>query len=94
MSAQAERAQLTRSEHVRAAHDRIADRAVQYQFVSRVPMLCECSDPSCRSIFLIGLDRYEELREDGYLTFPGHTVDGGEPTARDDGYWLQRPARR
>ena len=78
----------------RKANDRIADKAELLRFVSRVPMLCECSDPACQSIFLIELDRYQELRENGYLTSPGHTLDGCEQTAREDGYWVQRPTRR
>ena len=93
MSAQAERAQLTRPETVRGSNDRIAQRAAQLHFVSRVPMLCECSDPGCQTIVLIELDRYQELRKRGYLTAPEHAVDEAAPIAQEDGYWLHRPAR-
>ncbi len=94
MSAQAERAQLTRPEDVRGSNDRIAERAAQLHFVSRVPMLCECSNPHCQTIFLIELDRYQELRERGYLTSPAHPVENSAPIAREDGYWLHQPTRR
>jgi hypothetical protein len=94
MSAQMERAQLTRPEDVRDSNDRIAERAAQLRFVSRVPMLCECSDPGCRTIVLVELDRYQQLRERGYLTAPEHPVEDAAPVAREDGYWLHRPTRR
>lgn len=91
MSAQRERVHLSRSEEVRTSNDHIAERAVRLHFVSRVPMLCECSDPSCRSILLIGLERYDELRDAGFFTAPGHTVDDAAPELREDGYRLHRP---
>jgi hypothetical protein len=94
MSAQEERAQLTRPDDVRGSNDRIAERAAQLRFVSRVPMLCECSNPGCQTIVLIELDRYQELRERGYLTAAGHSVDDAAPVAREDGYWLHQPPHR
>ena len=94
MSAQEERAQLTRPDDVRGSNDRIAERAAQLRFVSRVPMLCECSNPGCQTIVLIELDRYQELREHGYLTAAGHSVDDAAPVAREDGYWPQQPPHR
>ena len=94
MSAQAERAQLTRPEDVRGSNDRIAERAAQLHFVSRVPMLCECSEHGCQTIVLIELDRYQQLRERGYLTAPEHPVEDAAPIVREDGYWLHQPARR
>jgi hypothetical protein len=90
MSAQEERVHLTRSEEVRSSNDHIAERATWLRFVSRVPMLCECSDPRCETIVLIGLDRYHEVRESGFITAPGHTVEDAEPALREDGFWLQR----
>lgn len=94
MSAQQERVNLSRSEEVRASNDHIAERAVRLHFVSRVPMLCECSDPSCHSILLIGLERYAELRDEGFFSAPGHAIDDAEPGLREDGYWLHRPHER
>jgi hypothetical protein len=56
-------------------------------------MLCECGDPSCQTFILIGLARYNELRNSGFLTAAAHTIDDGEPELREDGYWLQRLRR-
>ena len=91
MSAQKERVYLSRSEEVRCSNEHIAERAAQLHFVSRVPMLCECSDPNCQTIVLISLDRWEELRGSGFLTAPNHRIGHATLAARDDGYWLQRP---
>jgi len=68
----------TRALDARAANDRIAEKAGQLRFVSRVPMLCECSTPACRTIVMISLEEYRRIREDqdGFLTAPGHTIDG------------------
>lgn len=54
-------------------------------------MLCECSDPRCQTIISIGLDRYHELRDSGFLTAAQHAIEGAEPALREDGFWLQRP---
>jgi hypothetical protein len=80
ISAQRERAYLSRSEEIRSSNDHIAERALKLRFVSRVPMLCECSDPDCKSIILIGLDRYDRLRTSGFFTAPDHTIEDAEPT--------------
>lgn len=61
---------VTKTEDVRESNERIADRAERFHFVSRVPMLCECASPECQQIFLIGLDRYHELRPGGALAAP------------------------
>lgn len=50
-------------------------------------MLCECSDESCPRVFPIDLGVYREIRADGFLTVPGHSVDGHEPTSRTAEYW-------
>ena len=57
----------------RKANDRIALKAEQLRFVSRVPMLCECSAPGCRTIVMVGLDDCRAIREsDAFLAAPGH----------------------
>ena len=63
----------------RAANERIADKAKKLQFVSRVPMLCECSTPACRAIVMISLHDYGEIREDPAqrLVAPGHAAGTG-----------------
>lgn len=84
-----------RSDEVRAGNDRIAGRAEQLRFVSRVPMLCECGNPSCSQMVLIGLDDYREARANGhcYLTAPEHCLDGVTVEAKLPGYWLLRRRR-
>jgi hypothetical protein len=92
MSAREQVFEVSRSDEVRVGNDRIAERAEQLRFVSRVPMLCECSDPACNQIVLIGLPEYGQLRSDGrnYLTAPGHRLEEATVEAEHDGYWLQR----
>ena len=55
----------TRTEAVRVANDRIASRAAQLRFTSRVPMLCECHDPGCRAIVPLSLSDFQDLRRRG-----------------------------
>lgn len=78
MSAREERAHASRSESIRASNERIAVQAERYRFTTRVPMLCECSDPACRELVLIRLGGYRRTRRDtGFLTAPGHAAAGG-----------------
>lgn len=65
---------------LRAANDRIADKAEKLRFVSRVPMLCECAAPDCRQLVMISLPEYRQIRDDPdrFLTAPGHHIDGAE----------------
>jgi hypothetical protein len=71
----------------RKANDRIALKAEQLRFVSRVPMLCECSTPDCRTIVMVALEDFYEIRlENGTVTAPGHeregaVADGGRRSA-------------
>jgi hypothetical protein len=79
----------------RKANDRIADKAEQLRFVSRVPMLCECSRPDCRTVVMVGLDDYREIRrtEDSFITAPGHGADEAELEAQTPGYDIRRSGR-
>lgn len=79
----------------RAANDRIAEKAVLLRFVSRVPMLCECSDRSCRKVMMIGLQDYYETRRDpaNFITAPGHAVEGAEVSREEPTYLVQRSAQ-
>jgi hypothetical protein len=81
-----------RPDEVRLGNDRIAERAEQLHFVSRVPMLCECGQPGCSQMVLIGLEEYRQLRADGrrYLTAPDHCLERAIVEAKLSGYWLQR----
>lgn len=60
----------------RQANDRIAEKAERLRFVSRVPMLCECSDTDCRTVVMVRLEDYHAIRADGdaVLTAPGHST--------------------
>lgn len=58
---------------MRRSNDHIAERARRLRFLSRVPMVCECSDDACNEIVLISLDDYRRARQDAeLLTAPGH----------------------
>jgi hypothetical protein len=92
MSAREQQDKVSRSDDVRRGNERIAVRAEQLRFVSRVPMLCECGDPACSQVVLIALDAYQQVRSDRrrYLTAPDHTLEGATLEATTDGYWLQQ----
>jgi hypothetical protein len=70
----------SRAMDARRANDRIAEKAEQLRFVSRVPMLCECSAKGCRTVVMIGLGDYRELRRDpdAVLLATGHELEGAE----------------
>ena len=78
----------------RKANDRIAEKAEQLRFVSRVPMLCECNEPGCRTVVMVSLDDYREIRrtEERFITAPGH--GGGEAELESQGpeYDVRRSA--
>ena len=81
----------SRAMDARKANDRIADKAEQLRFVSRVPMLCECSAPGCRTVVMVGLDDYRAIREsDAYLTAPGHDAGRSELQERKQNYEIRR----
>jgi hypothetical protein len=86
----------TRAMDARRANDRIADKAEELRFVSRLPMLCECGEPTCRAIVLIGLDEYHAIRssDDSVLTAPGHLVEGGVLETQTSQYEVRRVGRR
>lgn len=80
----------------RKANDRIADKAEQLHFVSRVPMMCECSAPACRAVVMVSLEEYGQIREDpdSFLTAHDHQLDGAEPFKKTSNYTIQRSRRR
>lgn len=61
----------------RVGNERIAEKAEALRFLSRVPMLCECSSDECRTIVMIALPEYREIRRKPELiiTAPGHDAD-------------------
>jgi len=76
----------------RAANDRIADKAEQLRFHSRVPMMCECSDADCRNLVMVWLKDYRALRQDlsKFLTACGHDVDRGDLLTETPEYDIRR----
>jgi hypothetical protein len=79
----------------RKANDRIAEKAEQLRFVSRVPMLCECSEPGCRTVVMVGLSDYREIRrtEDSFITAPGHGTSEAELESQSPEYDVRRSGR-
>jgi hypothetical protein len=82
--------------NAREANDRIAEKAERLRFVSRVPMLCECSVSGCRKLLMISLDEYRQIRDDpdNFLTAHGHYLAGAELDETKDDYAVQRVRRR
>jgi hypothetical protein len=80
----------------RRANDRIAEKARQLRFLSRVPMMCECDRPGCRTIVMISLADYARLRRepDNVLTAPDHRLQGAEIQEQSPDYSVRRPRRR
>jgi hypothetical protein len=85
-----------RSLDARAANDRIAEKAKRLQFLSRVPMLCECSADGCHKIVMVTLAEYDEIRgdPDAFLVAPGHQIEGSEPQRETARYAVRRRADR
>ena len=79
----------------RAANDRIAEKARRLQFRSRVPMVCECSAGECRTVVMVALDEYEEIRRDAdsFLIAPGHALEASHPQRETADYEIRRVAR-
>lgn len=84
-----------RAMDARKANDRIAAKAEQLRFVSRAPMICECSDPACRTIVMIALGDYYGVRrsDDAVLTAPGHEAGGAALETQTSDYDVRRFGR-
>jgi hypothetical protein len=84
-----------RAMDARKANDRIAEKAEHLRFVSRVPLLCECSDPACRAIVMVALGDYRAVRrsDDTLLTAPGHQVGGTALETQTSDYEVRRLGR-
>ena len=76
----------------RASNDRLAEKAEQYRFHSRVPMLCECDAPECRALVLIALEDYREIRRnrDNFFSAPGHASEEAELVKETPNYEVRR----
>jgi len=70
----------------RQTNDRIAEKAERLRFVSRVPMLCECSDSNCRAVVMIRLEDYYALRRNdaALLTAPGHSLEESDVESHEN----------
>lgn len=81
-----------RSLEARAANDRIAEKAKRLQFLSRVPMLCECSAADCRTIVMVALDDYQEIRRDpdNFLVARGHELEASRAENEEADYEIRR----
>ena len=79
----------------RQANDRIAAKAELLRFVSRVPLLCECSAPGCRTVVMVALPDYREIRrtDDSVLTAPGHDAAGAVLASQTPAYDIYRRGR-
>jgi hypothetical protein len=64
---------VRRPQLVRASNERVAKTAHRLRFVSPVPFLCECNDPSCKELVSVVLDEYDRSQSPWILA-PGHTV--------------------
>jgi hypothetical protein len=55
----------------------------------RMPFICECEDPECRSIVRMTQAAYEEMRGNArrFVIASGHPTQG-EPVARQTGYCI------
>lgn len=62
---------------------------MQLHFNSRVPLLCECSEPRCAEFVLIDPAVYTRLRLYGFVVAPGHAADGALVERREKDYWVQ-----
>lgn len=61
----------------------------------RLPVLCECEEPSCHEPILLATDEYELVRGDGtyFVIVSGHATDG-EAVSEHDGHTIVRKTGR
>jgi hypothetical protein len=76
----------------REANEQINAKAREYDApLDRVPFLCECPTPDCRSILRLTLAEYSDVRSNPshFLAAPGHEAADapvGHVVDRHDGY--------
>jgi len=64
---------VRRPQLVRASNERVAKAAHRLRFVSPVPFLCECNDPSCKELVLLVLDEYDRSQS-AWVLAPSHKI--------------------
>ena len=72
--------QVARNDAIyRDANERIKSAAEEYEVGGPIPFICECADPECRSVVLLTMSEYEEIRAQPthFLNLPGHDRDRG-----------------
>jgi hypothetical protein len=86
---------MSRAMDARAANERIADKAERLHFIARVPMICECSSPDCRTLVMIGVEDYRAIRHDHdhVLVAPGRDADQAELLTKAPDYEVRRTSR-
>ncbi|HEY6101497.1 MAG TPA: hypothetical protein VIW03_18810, partial [Anaeromyxobacter sp.] len=55
--------------------------------------VCECGNADCAEVLRVGLERYEQVRQDArlFLVRPGHEiVDVEDVVQREDGFFVVR----
>ena len=59
-----------------------------------LPVVCECSDPSCALVVSAPLAVFREAVADGlFLVIAGHLIDGRGPVRNGDGWELLAPGQ-
>jgi hypothetical protein len=77
----------------RDANEQIQARALELEFPTPVPFLCECGEPDCHEIVSLSLDAYAEVRSEPahFLVAPGHEDEAGSGSrvvAARDGHFV------
>src|SRR3954463_8482351 len=75
----------------REANEAIAETAAEHGLTERVPLICECAEPTCTEIVRLSVAEYEMVRAEPrwFLNAPGHEVAAGphgKVIERRDGY--------
>ena len=75
----------------RKANEEIREAAERLDVDMKVPFICECADPNCRTILRLTLEEYRAVRSDArhFINAPDHEAAAqgwGDVVARSDGY--------
>ena len=76
----------------RDANEGIEDAATKYEVLDQIPFICECADGNCRTLLVLSISEYEEIRQNPrhFLNAPGHTRadEGAAQVVTDRGRYL------
>ena len=59
------------SDGIELSNNRVAERAVRLH-LDRIPILCECGDPTCAATFFVTPGEYAEARAAGAPLYASH----------------------